>query len=342
MSASRFARRLSLPAAVVLAPALILTLSLASLQADTGTCTGASRTLPFVDVPGASLFFCAIGQAYFAGLTAGTSPTTYNPSDAVTRDQMAAFLNRTMDQSLKRGSRRAILQQFWTPTLSAAVRPANLGTGDSPQNVVFDGADLWVANYVSDTVSRVRASDGRLLQTWTGAEGAIGVIACAGRIFVTGNTSPGQIYVIDPESPIAGPVTVFEPSVGSSPSEITFDGTFLWTANHQSISRVHVATNSDVTFTEGFQFPEDILWDGTNLWVVDQLMGLLRIDRVTGAVLESVPLDSNPLRVLFDGTNLWVSGFANSVTIVRAVGGLRGTVLQTLTGNGLSTPMARR
>jgi hypothetical protein len=42
---------------------------------------------------------------------------------------------------------------------------------------------------------------------------------------------------------------------------------------------------------------------------------------------------------MFDGMNIWVSDEAgNSIKVVRAVGGLRGTVMATLTENGLNAP----
>src|SRR5688572_31852897 len=87
------------------------------LQADTGSCGGVTVTLPFTDVMG-NPFFCQIAAAYFSGLTNGTTATTYSPGDVVTREQMAAFTTRTLDQSLKRGSRRAALDQFWTTASS--------------------------------------------------------------------------------------------------------------------------------------------------------------------------------------------------------------------------------
>src|SRR4030095_5668706 len=95
--------------------ALIVTLTITSIriQADTGSCGGASVTIPFTDVPSSNIFFCAIAEAYFSGLTNGTSATTYSPSANVPREQMAAFVSRTLDQSLKRGSRRAGLGMWW-------------------------------------------------------------------------------------------------------------------------------------------------------------------------------------------------------------------------------------
>jgi hypothetical protein len=49
---------------------------------------------PFGDVSRASFAFNDIGCIRLLGITTGTSPTTYAPSDTVTREQMAAFLAR--------------------------------------------------------------------------------------------------------------------------------------------------------------------------------------------------------------------------------------------------------
>jgi hypothetical protein len=56
-------------------------------------------------------------------------------------------------------------------------------------------------------------------------------------------------------------------------------------------------------------------------------------------VLESITGLFGANKLLFDGMNIWVSNFSGqSITVVRAVGGLRGTVLAELTGNGLDGP----
>src|SRR4030095_14450947 len=111
-------RSIAIRLSLLIALAVTLTTASTRIQADTGTCGGASVTLPFTDVPGTSTFFCSIASAYYSGLTNGTTATTYSPSANVTRDQMAAFVTRTLGQSLKRGSRRAALQQ-WGKTHSA-------------------------------------------------------------------------------------------------------------------------------------------------------------------------------------------------------------------------------
>lgn len=119
-----------------------LTVASRTLSANTGTCSGASVTLPFTDVLG-NAFFCQIVGAYFSGLTNGTSATTYSPTDTVTREQMAAFVTRAMDQSLKRGSERAALDQFLST--QAAVTPALTNVAGGPRLLKSDGADVWVA-----------------------------------------------------------------------------------------------------------------------------------------------------------------------------------------------------
>jgi hypothetical protein len=58
-----------------------------------------------------------------------------------------------------------------------------------------------------------------------------------------------------------------------------------------------------------------------------------------GTVVQMVNVGSSPRNPVFDGTNIWVPNFsADSVTVVRAMGSLSGTVLATLTGNGLDGP----
>src|SRR5687768_15722351 len=150
---------------VVLLLSLMASLTVFSsrLQADTGSCGGATTTLPFTDVMG-NPFFCQIAAAYFSGLTNGTTATTYSPADNVTREQMAAFITRTMDQSLKRGSRRAVAKKWWTPQDANSLTLTDVG--NEPNQVEFDGTDLWVANYNSGSVMRIRPSDEKLLDTW--------------------------------------------------------------------------------------------------------------------------------------------------------------------------------
>lgn len=313
---------------------MLLMIGSARLRADTGTCGGASITLPFTDVAAGNVFFCSIAEAFFSGLSNGTSATTYSPSVNVTREQMAAFVSRTMDQSLKRGSARAALDQYWTPTSLDGLGLTTVGT--TPQLIASDGADLWVANNGSGTVSRVRASDGKMLSESSGAASAFGILAAKGAIWVTGQTSPGKLYIIDPA---VGSVSTLPISLGNSPGQLSFDGARIWTANQGgSVSIVTLNPLSVSTVTAGFGSPRGILYDGANMWVTDYTASrLLKLDS-NGAIIQTVVTGAFPLYSVFDGTNIWVpNNIDNTVTVVRAS---TGAVLAELSANGLSGPNA--
>lgn len=309
------------------------------LRADTGLCGGATIALPFTDVSSSNVFFCSIAEAYFSGLTNGTTPTTYSPSASVPREQMAAFVSRTMDQSLRRGSRRAALDQFWND--NALVLDFGSFVGPNPRLVKSDGADLWVAVFGDNTVARVRASDGKILGTWTGATNAYGVLIAGGGVFVTGRTNPGNLYVLNP-STAPGAVSLLSSTLGSNPSGIAYDGNIIWTANAGtgpgtgSVSRYAIFGDSTSTISTGFSQPLGVIYDGANIWVTDTGDGSIKRLDSTGAINKTVPVGSNPQFPAFDGTNIWVPNLGDdTVTVVRAA---TGVVLATLSGNGLNSP----
>lgn len=290
---------------------------------------------PFTDVPGN---LCpSVLEIYTLGITTGTSATTYSPDNTVTRGQMARFLTRTVDQLLPRGSRRAALDQSWTPMPA----PAGLGVttvGMGPALLTSDGADVWVPSVSAGTVSRVRASDGKLLETWNGATLAYGALVAMGRVLVSGFTSPGALYMIDP-SQAPGTVTTVASNLGNGPRGITFDGAKIWTANNGgSVSIITPGTWLVTNVTMGFTGPQGALFDGSNVWVTDAGDNSLKKLDGNGVILQSIPVGAFPGHPVFDGANIWVPNVnSNTVTVVRAS---TGAVLETLSGNGLTDPLA--
>ena len=295
---------------------------------------------PFTDTA-ADAFCPSVLEILLLGITTGTTPTTYSPGDNVTRLQMSAFLSRAVDRVLLRGSRRAIADRFWTPQSASSLGMTTLLV--FPQAIASDGADVWVAGKVAGTVSRVRASDGKLLDTWTDAVSASGVVAGPlGKVFATGAVSmaPGRLYEVNPAAP-AGAVTTVASNLGGGPATVAFDGARFWTANNVEPS-VSIVTPGAVipwmvtTVTAGFAGPTGILYDTASIWISDQTAGtLLKLDSA-GAILMTVTVGAAPLVPVFDGTNIWVPNNGSStVSVVRASSG---AVLTTLTGNGLGGP----
>ncbi len=293
---------------------------------------------PFTDVAADS--FCpAVLEIFTLGITTGTTPTTYDPTSNVSRLQMAAFLSRNVDGVLKRGSRRAALRQFWTTQGTASLGLTTVGI--DPRMVESDGTDLWVPNNFGASVSRVRGSDGKVLETWTGATQAWGALPAMGKVFVTGRDAPGKLYLIDP-SQAAGVVTTLASNIGNNAKQIAFDGARFWTANSGPAGSVSIVTPGATipwtvtTVTGGLSGPTGILYDGAGIWVTDRnLAALLKLDS-NAVVLQTVTVGTAPEFPVFDGTNIWVPNtVSDSVSVVRAG---NGAVLATLTGNGLNGP----
>jgi hypothetical protein len=333
----KITRRLMVRATTIIVLMLCVSIASNRLQADMGTCGGVSVTLPFVDVPAGNVFFCSIAGAFFSGLANGTDATHYNPSDSVPREQMAAFVSRTMDQSLKRGSTRAALGQFWTPKTQSDITLTTVGNG--PEYPTFDGADVWVPNVSGGSVTRVRASDGKVLETWTGAGSAHSVLIARGKVFVTGNASGnGRLYQLDPSQP-AGSVTTLTTSLAAFTAGIAYDGQRIWTADQGDA--VSIITLNPLTVTNvnlgASTSPYQIAYDGSNMWVTCGNSTVKKLDS-NGAVLLSVPMQCCPEGILFDGTNIWVTqwNFPAALYVIRATGALSGTVMAILTGNGMN------
>jgi hypothetical protein len=258
---------------------------------------------------------------------------------------MAAFTTRTQDSALRRGSKRAALQQFWTTIPNYPSASGGLGTttvGLAPSFGQSDGVDVWVSSAASPgTVSRVRGSDGKLLDTWTGANFGQGVLVAMGRVFVTGTFSPGKLYMIDPTGPAGAVTEVSNSGLGNQPTGIAFDGSKIWTANSgASVSIVTPAMTTPwpvTTVLTGFSAPSGILFDGSNMWVTDNTANTLLKLNDSGAIVETVNVGTHPDFPAFDGTNIWVPNNGGTVSVVRAA---TGALIATLTGNGLTRPIA--
>jgi len=159
-----------------------------------------------------------------------------------------------------------------------------------------------------------------------------------GRVYVTGYTSPGRLYVIDPTSP-PGAVVTLSGTLGDFPDDIATDGRFIWTANTSgTISKIDPDTGATTTLPGAFIQPIGIVFDGANLWVTDYVQsGALRKLDSNGNVIQQVLVGNLPRLPVFDGSNIWVPNTGSaSVTVVRA---RDGAIVATLTGNGLNAPI---
>ncbi len=102
---------------------------------------------------------------------------------------------------------------------------------------------------------------------------------------------------------------------GAQPTDMAFDGTYLWITNEygDSISQYRTADGSKVGEIRVGWYPEEIIFDGKYLWVTYNERGsdttdLARVDVVTRTVSNYNFTSSQfTYDMVFDGTYLWVS-----------------------------------
>lgn len=291
---------------------------------------------PFTDV---SPLFCPyVLEAYYTGITAGTSPTTFSPDLPITRGQAAVFTTKALNQALSRGSQRAALGQWWTttPHWDLGLGVTSLPGAGGVEHVASDGVDVWAVS--PDAISRVRASDGRYLEQWSCGSGCFGLVIAMGRVFTS--SGGGDLSVLDPSQP-AGSTTVAANGIGSG-TDLVFDGSRIWsTSEGASIAIITPAGSYPWKVTTvtnpAFIHPFGAVFDGFNVWVTDNVdPGFLYKLDGSGNIIQTVGVGGAPAFPVFDGANIWVPNYGSGdVTVVSAS---TGAVLQTLSGNGMSVP----
>ncbi|MFY9550453.1 MAG: hypothetical protein WAU32_04825, partial [Thermoanaerobaculia bacterium] len=230
------------------------------------------------------------------------------------------------------GSRRAELGRWWTASTfawSGGLGKTSLPSALGPFGpVACDGTDVWVG--ALDSVFRIRASDGKLLETWSIKKPAGALLVAMGRVFVAGFGllgEPGILSLIDPrQSP--GAAAVVATDLPTYPFVPAFDGARIWTANTAgSVSTISPTATTPwpvATVASGFQVPSGIVFDGQHVWVSDSgNCMLLKLDP-SSAILQTVSVGlrgGGPLPMTFDGSHLLVANALEGLNIVRVADG---------------------
>ena len=99
--------------------------------------------------------------------------------------------------------------------------------GRGPDGIAFDGANIWVANRRSDTLTKLRASDGTTLGTFATGAGPSRIAYDGANIWVTNffDKSVTKLRASDGANVGTFPV-------GSGPYGVAFDGANIWVTNN--------------------------------------------------------------------------------------------------------------
>ncbi len=209
-----------------------------------------------------------------------------------------------------------------TPSLQAIV---TYPTGTTPAGVVFDGANIWVANSSNNNVTKLLASTGATLGTYPVGSNPVAVTFDGANIWVANASSNNVTKLLASTGAIVGTY-----NVGLSPRALVFDSANIWVANDNNNSVTELLASSGATlgtFSTGTN-PVAEVYDGTYIWVVNYGGNTVtRLLASTGAQAGTYAVGLQPYGVTFDGTNIWVANFGGkSVTkLVASTGALVGT-----------------
>jgi len=188
----------------------------------------------------------------------------------------------------------------WYP----ANQTAAFTVGATPEGVAFDGANMWVANFGSSTVTKIRASDGFIVGTFS-VGSPTGVAFDGANIWVSDFSSGTITKLLASDGSTLGSF-----AVGTNPWDVAFDGTNIWVANFGSnnVTKLKTTGTTTGTFAVG-NGPRLLAYDGANIWVAnDSSNSVTELKASTGAKLGTFAVGGNPDGgVAFDGANVWVT-----------------------------------
>lgn len=209
------------------------------------------------------------------------------------------------------------------------LKPNSFPVGSNPTGVAFDGTNIWVANYGSNNVTKLRASDGANLGTFTVGDNPV-AIAFDGANIWTANENSNNVTKLR----VSDGVNLGTFAVGTFPQGIAFDGANIWVSNNSSnnVTKLRTSDGANLgTFTVG-SGPRGVVFDGANIWVANAGSGnITKLRASDGEPINTYTVNVFSFGIAFDGENIWVSS-TGGITKLRASDGANLGVF----GNGTS------
>ena len=192
------------------------------------------------------------------------------------------------------------------------IRSTNFSTGQFPEQLVFDGASMWVSYQGNQNsgLSKLRASDGLKLGDFhVGALAPTAAVFDGSHIWVTDGFT-GSIAKVRASD---GVVLNFYNQITSNGSLLyaAFDGASLWLADENNNQLLQLRP-SDGTVLARYSFVSGALaFDGVNLAGGDGVVNVIKIS--DGVVVNSANIGGSPSGIVFDGSAMWISDYNNGL-----------------------------
>ena len=259
----------------------------------------------------------AVGSGMYGRSITGTGVTAYSQHGAGIRtrsDEGHALV--TDGPSLIQGpTPQQIALLKWYPAIET---PTSFTVGLAPSSIAFDGANMWVTNAGSRSVSVLRASDGAHVMTPSVGMGPVGIAYDGMNMWVVNRWS-GSVSVLR----ASDGAHVMTPTTGGVPIGIAFDGTNMWITDidDDSVQVLRANDGAHVMTIPVDPNPVGVAFDGANMWVSSEdFEGKVTVLQTSdGARMAVIPVGNSPWGIAFDGANVWVANKNDgTVSILRA------------------------
>ncbi|MFH1231029.1 MAG: hypothetical protein V1709_05975 [Planctomycetota bacterium] len=178
--------------------------------------------------------------------------------------------------------------------------------GNYPLGVAVDDTYVWVANYNSNTVTRIQKSNPTITDTITVGTRPSGVTVDETYCWVANSGAGSGNTVTRITKSILSTTTI---TVGTGPRGVAVDATYCWVTNYDSnnITCILKSDLSTTTIAVGTN-PWGVAVDETYCWVANAVSNnVFRILKSDTAVSTTVAAATSPTGVAVDETYCWVS-----------------------------------
>ena len=203
----------------------------------------------------------------------------------------------------------------------------NIHVGTSPVGVIFDGANIWVADENGANIYKILASTGAVLHVYPGGPGAqyLAYDNVHNTVWVT-NPGVNNVTVINAST---GKLVTY--ASGNDPDGIAFDGTNMWVANYTpaTVTKIRASDGAILATipvgTSGVSNPRLLAYDKVSKYIWVTVCGdnkVKKIDPVTNKIVGDYTVPGYPYAIVFDGTCMWVTQvLLNTVAKIRTSDG---------------------
>ena len=199
----------------------------------------------------------------------------------------------------------------------------SIEVGGQPGAAVSGGGDtLWLGSYGESGVAAVDVATGALLRSWQSDAGfEAAALVRGGRGLVAADFDDDLVLELDGAGAVVGAVAVGDGPVALAADPADPDRIYVVNSLDETAGVVDLRAQTFTRFPDTVgHAPNDIRWQGGELWIVASLSNRVnRLDPAGGTILSGYDLgvNHNPMQIAFYGDHAFVTNLlANSLSVL--------------------------